>query len=72
MLTGLLFMAAGIVVLLYPHLLVVLLAAFLMLVGLGIMATSWPACLPLAGAGRQFRRLRRSSGSRFVNWIIRS
>ena len=60
MVTGLFFIVLGIAVLLYPKILVVMLSALLVLFGLGIMATSW-----------QFRRLRRRSESRFVNWIIR-
>jgi hypothetical protein len=39
---------------------VVLLSAFLILFGLGIMAASW-----------QFRRIRRRSDSAFINWIVR-
>ena len=60
MITGLCFVVSGVVVLLYPRILEVLFAAFLILFGLGMMATSW-----------QFRRLRRRSDSRFINWIIR-
>ena len=59
MLTGLLFVVTGIAVLLYPRLLVVLLASFLILVGLGFMVASW-----------QFKRLRRHSSTSFVNWLI--
>ena len=60
MITGLCFVAMGVVVLLYPRILEVLFAALLILFGLGMMATSW-----------QFRRLRRHSESRFINWIVR-
>ena len=60
MITGLAFVLFGILVLLYPQLLAILFASFLMLFGLGMMATSW-----------QFRRLRKRSESRFINWIIR-
>ena len=50
----------GIFVLVYPQILAILFAAFLILFGVGMMATSW-----------QFRRLRKRSESRFINWIIR-
>ena len=60
MATGLFFVLMGMVVLFYPQILVALISGFLMLFGLGMMATSW-----------QFRRLRRQSGSRFINWIVR-
>ena len=60
MITGLAFILFGILVLVYPQILAILFASVLMLFGLGMMATSW-----------QFRRLRKRSGSRFINWIIR-
>jgi hypothetical protein len=60
MFTGLAFVFLGLLILLYPQILVIFCAAFLILFGLGIMAASW-----------QFRRLRRESGSRFINWIVR-
>ena len=60
MITGLSFVLFGILVLVYPQLLAILFASFLMLFGLGMMATSW-----------QFRRLRKRSESRLINWIIR-
>ena len=60
MITGLCFVLMGILILLYPHILVVLFAGLLMLFGLGMIATSW-----------QFRRMRRQSDSRFINWIVR-
>jgi hypothetical protein len=60
MITGLAFVLFGILVLVYPQILAILFASVLMLFGLGMMATSW-----------QFRRLRKRSGSRFINWIIR-
>ena len=60
MLTGLLFVLSGIVVLVYPRILEIMFAAFLILFGLGMVATGW-----------QFRRLRKHSDSRFINWIIR-
>ena len=60
MITGLCFVLFGVLVLLYPQLLAFLFAAFLILFGIGMMLTSW-----------QFRRVRKQSQSRFVNWIIR-
>ena len=60
MITGLGFVLFGVLVLVYPQLLAILFASFLILFGLGMMATSW-----------QFRRLRKRSESRFINWIVR-
>ena len=60
MITGFAFVLFGLLVLVYPRLLAILFAAFLILFGLGMMAASW-----------QFRRLRTRSQSRFINWIIR-
>ena len=60
MITGLSFILFGILVLVYPQILAILFAACLILFGLGMMATSW-----------QFRRLRKRSESRFINWIVR-
>lgn len=60
MITGLLFVVMGLVILFYPKILVMLFSSLLILFGLGMMAASW-----------QFRRLRRRSESRFMNWIIR-
>ena len=60
MVTGLLFVLLGVLILFYPKILVVMLSGLLILFGTGMMATSW-----------QFRRLRRQSHSRFINWIIR-
>ncbi|MBI3330646.1 MAG: hypothetical protein HYZ96_00880 [Candidatus Omnitrophica bacterium] len=60
MITGLVFVTVGVLVLLYPHILVVMVSGFFILFGLGMMAAAW-----------QFRRLRRESTSRFINWIIR-
>ena len=60
MMTGLLFVVMGVLILFYPRILEVFVAGLLMLFGLGAMATSW-----------QFRRLRKQSQSRFINWIIR-
>lgn len=60
MITGLIIVLFGIAILLYPGILIVLTSSILILFGLGMMLTSW-----------QFRRLRKQSESRFVNWIIR-
>ena len=60
MITGVCFIVAGVLVLYYPHILDFFVASLLILFGVGIIATSW-----------QFRRLRKHSESRFINWIIR-
>ena len=60
MITGLFFVLAGIFIAVYPQILVILIAGFFVLFGLGIMITSW-----------QFRRLHRQANSRFMNWIVR-
>ena len=60
MMTGLCFVIAGILILYYPQLLVMMLSALLILFGLGIMVTSW-----------QFRRLKRHTESQFINWIVK-
>ena len=60
MITGLCFVILGIAILFYPQILVALISGMFILFGLGMMAASW-----------QFRRLRKQSGSRFINWIIR-
>jgi hypothetical protein len=60
MLTGLSFVLFGILVLIYPQLLAVLFALFLIVFGTGMMLASW-----------QFRRLKKQTDSRFVNWLIR-
>ncbi len=60
MLTGLFFVLLGILVLYYPQILVAMIAGLFIFFGLGMMAASW-----------QFRRMRRQSSSRFVNWIVR-
>ena len=58
--TGLLFVLFGLAILFYPRILVIMISSLLILFGLGMMAASW-----------QFRRLRTSSRSRFINWLIR-
>jgi len=60
MVTGLLLILFGVLILLYPQLLVAMIAGLFMLFGFGMMVTAW-----------QFRRLKRHSQSRFVNWIVR-
>ena len=60
MFTGLIFVFIGLLILLYPQILVVMFSALLIIFGLGIMTASW-----------QFRRFRRESQSSFVNWITR-
>ena len=60
MVTGLCFILFGLLILFYPQLLIGAIAGFLILFGLGMMATSW-----------QFRRLHKRSESQFVNWIIK-
>ena len=60
MMTGLVFIVMGLLVLYYPRILEVLFATLLIVFGAGIMAMSW-----------QFRRLRKRSKSRFVNWVVR-
>ena len=60
MITGLCFVIAGILIALYPQILILMISGLLIMFGLGIMAASW-----------QFRRFKRQSTSRFMNWIIR-
>ena len=60
MLTGLVIVILGILIYLHPHILVAMVSGVMILFGLGMMAASW-----------QFRRLRRQSHSRFINWIVR-
>ena len=60
MFTGLFFVVLGVLILLYPQILIAMVAVLFILFGLGMMAAAW-----------QFRRLRRQSSSRFVNWIVR-
>ena len=60
MITGRCFVILGVLILLHPQILVAMIAGVLILFGAGMMAAGW-----------QFRRMRRSSQSRFMNWIIR-
>ena len=60
MVTGLLLMVFGVVVALYPQILVATISTLLILTGLVFCMISW-----------QWRRLRRRSEVPFVNWFIR-
>ena len=60
MITGLFFVLAGILIALYPQILIMMISGVLVMFGLGVMITSW-----------QFRRFHKQSSSRFMNWIIR-
>ena len=60
MVTGLVFILLGVMILLHPQILVAMVAGVFILIGLGMLAAGW-----------QFRRLRRRSGSGFMNWLIR-
>ncbi|MBI4343057.1 MAG: hypothetical protein HY599_06790 [Candidatus Omnitrophica bacterium] len=60
MFTGLAFVILGLLILFYPQILIAMIAGLFILFGLGMMAAAW-----------QFRRLRRESSSRFINWIVR-
>ncbi len=60
MVFGIALILLGVLILYYPHILIVFIASLCMVIGLGIVAMSW-----------QFRRLRRHSQSRVVNWIMR-
>ena len=60
MLTGLCFVILGVLILFYPKILVFMLSTILVLFGFGMMAAGW-----------QFRRFKKQSQSRFINWIIR-
>ena len=61
MAAGFCFVLLGLLVLLYPQILVILIAGLLMTIGLGIMMASW-----------HFRRVRRHFDSQMMNWIFRS
>ena len=60
MLAGLMFILFGILIALFPRILVAMISTILILVGLGICATSW-----------QWRRLRKNSGTSAISWIFR-
>jgi len=60
MITGICFVLLGIAIVVYPQILIGLISGFLVLFGLGMMAAGW-----------QFRKLKKQSDSRFINWIVR-
>jgi hypothetical protein len=60
MVTGFVFVLLGLLILYYPQILIAMVAGLFIMFGVGMMLASW-----------QFRRMRKSSASRFVNWIIR-
>ena len=60
MMTGLLLIVFGLLVAVFPQILVAMVSAILVLTGLSICLMSW-----------QWRRVRRVSESPFVNWIVR-
>jgi uncharacterized membrane protein YqjE len=60
MVTGLIIVFIGLLILIYPQILVAMFSGLLILFGLGMMAASW-----------QFRRIKRRSNSQFINWIVR-
>ncbi len=60
MLFGIALILLGLLILYYPHVLIVFIAGLFIMTGLGIVTMSW-----------RFRRLRRRSQSRVVNWIMR-
>jgi len=60
MVFGIVLILLGILILYYPHILVLSIASLFIMTGLGIVTMSW-----------RFRRLHRRSQSRVVNWIMR-
>ncbi len=60
MVTGLVIVLVGVLMFVHPELLSYLIASLFVLFGLGMMAAAW-----------QFRHAKRSSQSRFINWIVR-
>ncbi len=60
MVFGIALILLGVLILYYPHILVVCIAGLCMVTGLGIVTMSW-----------RFRRFHRRSQSRVVNWIMR-
>jgi hypothetical protein len=60
MITGLCFVLLGLSILMYPQLLVYMIAALFITFGLGIMLAAY-----------QFRRVKRETSSRFASWIAR-
>ena len=60
MLTGLALIGLGMLIALFPQIVVAMVSGFFMMLGLGVCIASW-----------RLRRLRRQSGSPLVNWITR-
>ena len=60
MLTGLALIGLGMLIALFPQIVVAMVSGFFMMLGLGLCIASW-----------RMRRLRRQGGSPFVNWITR-
>lgn len=60
MMTGLFFVVIGLIILVYPQILILMISGFFILFGLGIIIAAW-----------QFRRWHRQSQSQFVNFITR-
>lgn len=60
MLTGLLLIGFGMLIALFPQIVVAMVSGFFMMLGLGLCIASW-----------RMRRLRRQGASSFMNWIIR-
>lgn len=60
MIAGIFFILSGILIALYPQILVIVISGFFIMLGLGILLASL-----------QFRRLNRHANSRFMDWIIR-
>lgn len=60
MITGLFFILAGILIAVYPQILVIFISGFFILIGAGIMMMSL-----------QFRRLHRKANTRLMDWVFR-
>ena len=60
MLTGLFLILMGVLILIYPRILVLMIGLLVIGLGVSVMAVSW-----------QFRRLRRKAQSPFTQWIMR-
>ena len=60
MLTGLLLIGFGVLIAVFPQIVVAMVSGFFMMLGLGLCITSW-----------RLRHLRRQGGSPFMNWLIR-
>ena len=60
MTTGIFFIVMGVLVAMFPQILIAIVSGLLILIGLIIMSISW-----------RWRRLRRASESPVVNWMMR-